>query len=354
MRALQLLVLFLYYITNTNGNCVTFECSLVNLNIRGTDCSKPEGSELNTCQKISLILSNSIVNVKTSPESDFNMLTKLDISGNKLRNLPENFLSNAKELQDLNLGHNMLESLPMTFLKNSPKLKVLRLEGNSLTSIPSAIFQPQLLNLTVDCDCYMARPVMNGILQRCPNVTDCPDYSFKCKLESGWSDVEDFYQEKCGMTNLLAVYIVVPIVILALVAGGVIYYLKQKNKNTADFENKGTADKSPAHVQPHYITRKVETAPTVLNQSRGLGQDYENVFIGHMQTEQPKPFHYLDGKQKQAANSNPMTEEDIYLESDVHEGDQPIYNNTQGVYYSYTKPGPIIKEEEDVYIVPDQ
>lgn len=56
-----------------------------------------------------------------------------------------------------------------------------------------------------------------------------------------------------------------------------------------------------------------------------------------------------------SAHSKQTMEEDPYLESDVCEGNQPIYSNTQGVYYNYGNHGDIgiNKEDDDVYILPD-
>lgn len=60
-------------------------------------------------------------------------------------------------------------------------------------------------------------------------------------------------------------------------------------------------------------------------------------------------------KKKTEAPSKQTMEEDPYLESDVCEGNQPIYSNTQGVYYNYGNHGDIgiNKEDDDVYILPD-
>ncbi|CAI9600466.1 unnamed protein product, partial [Staurois parvus] len=159
----------------------------------------------------------------------------------------------------------------------------------------------------------------------------------------------DYFTENCGSQVFLILYIVLPIVALGLIVGGVTLYLCKK-RNSADFGSKTDTEKSPSHEQPRYMARNMDIMASTSNQ--GPRQEYENVFIGHLQT---KPHDYSKEKCRPEAPSKQTMEEGIYLESDVNEGNQPIYSNTQGVYYNYCNQGDIgiNKEDDDVYILPD-
>ncbi|XP_053558930.1 uncharacterized protein LOC128649600 [Bombina bombina] len=342
MCALLLLAVFLYGVINTNGQCLKPDCQFVD----------PSGRELNctllkwpNCKNTVNLSNKGIEYVEIQTNTTFQSLVNLDISNNKLTHLPEHFLYNAFALKEINLSNNMLKSLPENFLRNSSKLENIRLEGNQLSFIPSSIFHRDLVNITTDCNCKIAGTLIQDKSDLCNNMTKCP--SITCQTASGSSSVDDYYKKECGY--LLILYIAIPIVILVLVIGGVILFVCKRKRKHSDFESKSVTDKSPAHSQPRYMTRNVDSVPTASKSNPR--QDYENVVIGYMQPEQALSYEYPNKSKSQGTNSNNMMEE-IYLESDVN--DQPIYNNTQDVYYNYTDHGPINKEEEDVYIVPDQ
>ncbi|KAM4706644.1 uncharacterized protein O3C94_020071 [Discoglossus pictus] len=352
MCALLQVTIFLCSVAMINGNCLESCHSVEKPSSLGTHCTVLQWSELKNCSLTTLVLSkNSIEIIETSHDSTFKNITHFFMTKNNLKHLPDNFLHDAVDLLSLNLSYNKLISLPTGFLKNSSILKNLSLEGNSLSSIPSSVISPVLESLTVDCECNVARAIIDGMPEHCKNTTDCT-LQVKCQKDSRWYNMSDFYQEECSETNLpLVLYIVVPIVALALIVGGIILYLCHRKKKL-NFVSKSTSDKSPAHSQPRYMTRNVDIAPNTSEELRDPRQDYENVIVGYRQSDQVKSYDYLERPKKKSVNSNDMIEEDIYLESDVN--DQPIYNNTQAVYYSYTEHGPMDKEEDDVYIIPDQ
>ncbi|XP_075706796.1 leucine-rich repeat-containing protein 25 [Rhinoderma darwinii] len=315
-------------------------------------CDKLSGptliwSQFNNCVDV-MLRNKSINDIEISNSSTYSKVTKLDISFNNLRVLPHGFLSTATALQEVHLQGNFLEHLPEMFLQNSSSLHVFRLEGNPLYEIPASVFHVSLVNLTVDCRCTLVSSILvhlNG------NTT-----SAMCQMSSEWTNLKDFYEENCGI-QYLVLYTVLPILVLGLIIGAVALYIWKRRGSSASLENKANADKSPAHGQPRYMSRNMEGTATTL--SPGQRQDYENVFVGELQTTEIKPYDYLENKHEPATHSNKhrVEEDDIYLESDINEGDQPIYSNTQGIYYNYSDAGPMKstnKEEDDVYILPDQ
>ncbi|XP_018412991.1 PREDICTED: uncharacterized protein LOC108787835 [Nanorana parkeri] len=267
--------------------------------------------------------------------------------------LPEKFLSNANALEEIYLGNNNLQQLPENFLSNSSKVRVIQLEGNQLTKVPSSVFHSSLLNLSVDCTCDVASSIMQHLNN---NSTDHSLLSVTCTTSSFTSSlkkVDDFFANNCGSQILLALCIVLPIVALGLIVGRVALYLWKKNNNSTNLGNKSATEQSPSHGQPRYTTRNRDVMTSTPNQ--GLRQDYENVFVGHFETNKTNPHGYSKEQSRQGATSKQTMEEDIYLESDVNDGNQPIYSNTQGVYYNYCDHGGtgINKEDDDVYILPD-
>ncbi|XP_072261128.1 leucine-rich repeat-containing protein 25 [Pyxicephalus adspersus] len=347
MWMLMLAVSFFYTFSDAKEVCNGTKCETL---VNGI-CEPLHWSNFESCENVNLS-NNNIVTI--IPTSNYKLLEKLDLSHNRLAHLPEKFLSTAIALKEINLGNNILEELPENFLSNSSKLQMLKLEGNRITKIPTSVFHSSLLNLSVDCTCDLARSIVqqlntNSTDQSKPFVI-CTTSSITSKFEK----VEEFFARNCGSQSFLVLYIVLPTVALGVIVGGVALYLWKKNNSSANIVSKTSTEKSPSHGQPRYMTRNMDVAASTLNQNPG--QNYENVFVGHFQTNKTKPHEYLTEQSRSGAPIEPTMEEDIYLESDVNEGDQPIYSNTQGVYYNYCDHGNIHinKEEDDVYILPDQ
>ncbi|OCT97716.1 uncharacterized protein LOC108706902 [Xenopus laevis] len=351
MQILLPVTLLLYCLTYANGFCSVKCGQSVTVTENCTELSWSEVSNCSNMQTVN-VTKNSIKHVKTYPNSTYNKLTSLDMSYNSIQILPETFLYDAALLEEVILAHNMISKLPEMFLVNSSALKRLNLVGNPLSSIPTSVFHPSLKYLSINCECTVVQSTMNAN-RFCHNVTEC---SFICQKGSSRFDIEAFYQKECRSV-LLALYIVIPIVAVALLVGGMTYFICSKKRKEANFESNKNADKSPAHGQPRYMTRNMENISPATNQTMHPGKDYENVVIGQWHPDQEKPYTFIEQRRWQAGNRNEMGEDDIYLESDVTDGDQPIYTNTQNVYYSYTESGQMNnmnKEEDDVYILPDQ
>ncbi|XP_077332031.1 leucine-rich repeat-containing protein 25 isoform X2 [Lithobates pipiens] len=344
MWILIMMVIFSNTLCDANEVCNRANCEM---SARQT-CELLQWSNFTSCKYV-ILKNKSIENI--NPASPYTFLQNLDLSYNRLKELPKHFLSDAIAIKEIYLGNNLLEQLPENFLSNSSNLQILQLEGNRLSKIPSSVFHSSLLNLSVECKCDVANSIMQHLND---TLTDHSKLSVTCTSPSHASSFEklgDFIAKNCGSQGYLILYIVLPILALCLIVGGVILYLWKK-KNSVDFGRKTDTEASPSNGQPRYTTRNTNVMGSTSNQ--GPRQDYENVFIGHLQTK-TKPYDYSKEQKNTEAPSKQTMEEDVYLESDVCEGNQPIYSNTQGVYYNYSNHGDIgiNKEDDDVYILPD-
>ncbi|XP_069596701.1 leucine-rich repeat-containing protein 25 isoform X2 [Ranitomeya imitator] len=337
MCAAFMLMIFLYMAVNTKG--VSDQCGKIDsTTLIWSNCHNYSNVTLNN---------KSINEIETNRESYYGNVSILDLSNNKIKVLPDGFLSNAIKLKVVHLQNNNLEGLPQTFLKNSSNLQVLSLEGNQLSTIPASIFHDTLHNLTVDCNCNLVNDLMD-------KINSALIHNASCKSSSESANLQVFYEENCRK-QYVTLYIVLPILVIALIAGGVALYMWKRKTSSSTLQSKSAANMSPVLGQPRYMSTNMETTATTVQP--GQKQDYENVFVGYLPTTETKPYGYGKNEHKTGTHSKPTTEGKIHLESDVYEGDQPIYTNTHGIYYNYTEPrlrNSNSKEEEDVYILPDQ
>ncbi|CAH2293338.1 Hypothetical predicted protein [Pelobates cultripes] len=353
MHTLLYIAVFLCPIIYTNGVCIQFNCSPL-INITNTPYLNCElnWTEISKCINIStLIIRHSNIKDIGKQFHLFKNLEHLEMSHNKLNLLSDYFLHDATALVNLSLNENRLTFLPRNFLNNSKKIKFVNLEGNLLSSIPETIFHQNLSNLTVDCTCKVAQSISHA----CNNNTNCNHTFIQCKLGSTLFDLKEFLQE-CGSAKLMAIYIAVPIALLLLILGTVAYFMYTKIMTSTNLEDKGSPDKSPTHMQPRYTTTNNDSIQQTTTEFSCERREYENVMVaGPTKNNKIKPYEW-HGPEPQGGKRNMEVEEGIYLESDVADGDQPIYSNTQPTYYSYTEPGTMNNEhtEEDVYILPDQ
>ncbi|KAM5148143.1 uncharacterized protein ACMZJ9_011825 [Mantella aurantiaca] len=84
----------------------------------------------------------------------------LYLNNNRLKDLPDGFLSNAPNLKVLRLEDNKLQRLPADFLKASDQIEEIHLSFNDLTSLPVSLLKPSLtklgfLNNSLDCTCAL-------------------------------------------------------------------------------------------------------------------------------------------------------------------------------------------------------
>ncbi|XP_069073005.1 uncharacterized protein [Pleurodeles waltl] len=356
MMVVLALMVLVQVITYANGDCFTnIKCSeKLDLNNMGKNCSKLNWSEFGKCANISeLILSNNnITDIEIYSTSNMKNLSHLDLSFNKLKYLPKEFLFQTKELTKLNLMNNYLLDLPEEFFNASTKLKVLHLEGNPIFSVPNTIIKTNLVNLTVDCRCDITKSIMELFSRSCQNATfnECNKGTFYCKSTNTWLDISVFYTENCHYPRFLAVYISVPLVIVGITAVVVIIVVVRKKTRSTHFEDKSDTNAPQAHTQPRYTSRNVESLPKGGSSNlKTPTKPYENVFIGQLHPPPAGQYECLDRSQQDTRSH--VVDEDYYMQCDTNEGNQPIYGNTEQMYYNYA--GPLNQADDDVYIMPD-
>nr|XP_033812142.1 leucine-rich repeat-containing protein 25 [Geotrypetes seraphini]XP_033812143.1 leucine-rich repeat-containing protein 25 [Geotrypetes seraphini] len=366
MRLLLAVLLMLHNGAFSNGICFNqpILCeSTLNLTNKTQNCQVLNDTEFAQCSNVTeLILShNNIAEIAKSSQIQFSNLVRLDFSFNCLKHLPQDFLSRAVHLQTLNLSNNNLKDLPDGFLENSNKLELLSLERNPLSSIPSSIFKASLKNLSVDCRCDIVGHIVNIILQQCAanniSSSNCMNPFFRCVTSSlQWSTLRDFYEKQCSRTSLLALYICLPIVVVGILGGIAAYCFMKRRKVGTDFPTKeASSDLSPSHGQPRYTTRNMgglsQAGP---QQVQAPSKEYENVFVGPLQSEPIGQYECLDRKKQQQGpkSRKQPPDEDYYMNPDANGGDQPIYCNAQSAFYSNASSSNM--DDDDVYIVPDK
>lgn len=350
------LVVLIQVITYTNGNCFPnlFCGEELKLNNMGKNCRSLNWTEFDTCVNTSeLILSNNnITQIEGYPKTNIKKLSHLDLSFNKLKHLPKGFLFQAKELMKLNLMNNYLLDLPEDFFNASTKLKILHLEGNPISSVPNSIIKTNLANLTVDCRCDVTKSIVELFSRSCQNATfnECNKGKFYCKSTNDWLDINIFYTENCHSQRFLAAYISIPLVLVGIIAVVVIIVVVRKKRKLTTFEDKSDINASQAQTQPRYTSRNVESLPKEgLSNFKTPSKPYENVFIGQLHPPPAGQYECLDRSQRDTRSH--IAEEEYYMQCDTSEGNQPIYGNTEQMYYNYA--GPQNQPDDDVYIMPD-
>ncbi|XP_044311891.1 uncharacterized protein LOC123036609 [Varanus komodoensis] len=255
---------------------------------------------------------------------------ELDLSDTMLRSLPPRLLANAVALQWLSLAGNALKELPPQIFKNTPRLTSLQLPRTPLSLLPT--LGHCLGTLTVDCACGVAGSIRH-YCQNCSLETAC-----RCASPGGLLNATDFFARRCrGPPPGVYAAAVLPVVALLLVAG-LAYFLIQKRRKATFAQDKRTSPGSEgAHGQPRYIQHASPQGDAARG-AAGDTSDYANIFL-----EQPQGARVRHGGQH-SCPPGPL------------EGEQPVYANTQDLYYNYCGPVGNSPEalEEELYIIPDK
>ncbi|XP_078280108.1 uncharacterized protein LOC144607261 [Rhinoraja longicauda] len=259
-------------------------------------------------------------------------LTSLSLEGCGISRMI-NFSTNTM-LKELNLKHNNLMDLPQALLESFPKLKELNLIRNPLATIPLNLIKK--VNVTFTCSCDF----LEDVIRKCKEAVNCTQGfldSLTCTTPSNDTQllaIHNYYNAECS--DLLAVYILVPVlcVVVIAVVVAVLVLVKYRSKLGAHFAptpSKRQSVNSTDQGQQRYSSAADWKDPAAMSQ--GAHNNYENVFMGAS-----------PNTRKQQA-----TDETYYLESDAA---CEVYQNEQPVYCNYS--GAVAKEEDDVYIIADQ
>lgn len=183
-------------------------------------------------------------------------------------------------LEELDLSYNRLRELPAGFFANATALRRLQLEGNPLTAVPRSAFQPSLRHLVVPCRC----DVVGSVLAPCTCAQPgCAVPWCQCfASHHGPFNVTDFHSQQCrGSAGLVAgLTAAAGVVVVLLLVAAVVYHRRRKAGSV------GWGERKPATAQgqPHYISRASEIGAAgagggAAGAGGGAAPDYENVFV---------------------------------------------------------------------------
>ncbi|XP_032992786.1 leucine-rich repeat-containing protein 25-like, partial [Lacerta agilis] len=260
----------------------------------------------------------------------------LDLSQNNLRSLPDGFLSRAAKLRKLRLSDTGLLELPPQFFANASRLQELRLEKNALRSVPTGAFHGCLEKLGVDCQCPVARSVLS-YCQNCSAETECHCFTSEGRAQN----VTSFHAKQCqGMPGSLYAAILMPIIAVVLLAGLAYFLIRRKRTAAISHDKRGSTASEGVHGQPRYISHS--------------GPQGDGGHVGHANYENID--HGAGARQGKRRASKPSASRlsPEGPDPDAPHDDQPVYANTQDLYYNYRGGPPSGNAEDDIYIVPDQ
>ncbi|KAM9265455.1 leucine-rich repeat-containing protein 25 [Morus bassanus] len=264
-------------------------------------------------------------------------LKELDLSYNRLRELPAAFLSQARGLQRLQLQHNQLRELPADFFANATALQSLWLDGNPLPAVPPTAFQASLSFLAVPCRCDVVGSVLAPCTCSQPNCT-VP----RCHCLMSHDNVlnaTDFHARECWRNVGLIAGLAgaASVVAVLLVVTAVVCYRRRKVAATAASVGWDKRESTTAHGQPRYISRDTEIGTT----DAATMLDYENIFVTPCTT-QAATQGWTPGWQEKRYSPQVPVDDDYFLESEDASRDQPIYANMQN------------HGQDSIYIIPGQ
>ncbi|XP_051625244.1 leucine-rich repeat-containing protein 25 [Manacus candei] len=238
-------------------------------------------------------------------------------------------------LKELDLSYNRLRELPEGLFTQAEALSTLRLEGNPLSAVPPDAFHPALTSLSVSCRC----DVVGTVLAPCAHPATRWCRCFTSPQEP--LNVTEFHGRECGGGAGLVGGVAGAVAAVAgLVAVGAALVCYRRSRAGAAVAGAGWGKQDPgAGVrQPQYVSRDDGIGTNEVAEVADV-PDYENVFVSPGTAPATKQGRAPGWKEQRYSPQVPE-DENYFLESEADPGDQPIYANTLG-------------PTEDVYIIPD-
>lgn len=152
------------------------------------------------------------------------VLKKVYLNNNRLRCLPNNFLSSQPRLTEVDLSENVIQDLPDGFLQGSENLRNLYLQGNELNFLPGSILQnPRLQKLELDgnpwdCSCLLLEALEEG--KKVNKTTKLEDLVGRLTCVSpgyltGRTVLSVSLRDVCHTAGLTALFIFLPLITLS-------------------------------------------------------------------------------------------------------------------------------------------
>lgn len=90
---------------------------------------------------------NKISNLPDGFFLGLNALWDIKLGNNRIQTMPENSIAELQELRSIDLKNNRLTDLPENFFSGKPELVKIKMEGNQFTKVPKIAHLPSLRNL---------------------------------------------------------------------------------------------------------------------------------------------------------------------------------------------------------------
>ncbi|XP_071347035.1 leucine-rich repeat and transmembrane domain-containing protein 2 [Trachinotus anak] len=196
------------------------------LNYSGSSVSHVRWSMFTNGTNIeTLDLSNCNISSVDMNDKEASTLQKVYLGQNTLTKLPREFLASQPSLREVDLSGNLLQELPEGFLQDSDNLQELYLQGNKLRFLPGSVLQkPSLQRLEVegnpwDCSCVLLEALEEG--KKANRTTKLQDLlgNFTCvspRHLAGRTVWSVRLSDVCRPAGLTALFIVLPLLILAV------------------------------------------------------------------------------------------------------------------------------------------
>uniref|UniRef100_A0A3B4TT46 LRRCT domain-containing protein n=1 Tax=Seriola dumerili TaxID=41447 RepID=A0A3B4TT46_SERDU len=226
-----------------------------------------------------LDLSNCNISSVDASSKEASTLQKVYLGHNRLMELPREFLAGQPSLREVDLSGNLLQELPEGFLQDSDNLQKLYLQGNRLRFLPGSVLQkPSLQRLEVegnpwDCSCLLLEAVEEG--RRANRTAKLQDLlgnltCFSPSHLAGRTVWSVRLSDVCRPAGLTALFIVLPLLILAILVLCWCCGRKRKKKDAPVFSTSKKKD-SGCNGQKH--RSKQRPAAAEQNKAKNCGSE---------------------------------------------------------------------------------
>ncbi|KAF5910518.1 leucine-rich repeat-containing protein 25 [Diceros bicornis minor] len=252
--------------------------------------------------------------------------TCLNFSGQGL-SLPQNQSLQAPSLGILDLSGNRLQELPLLFFAHLGKLRVLDVTRNPLDRVDRALAERCDLDLKADCLCFLA----SWREFRQDNCSDQPPLQCLHADSGTWHNASAFLEGSCppGLAPVtIGALVASGSLLLGLAIAGSVLAWRLRRRWTSSSQGLGKTQaaqggpRPSSGRQPRYSSRGLSPKPSEGTLPRSSTPDYENVFVG-----QPDAGH-----QWAEYRAHPSEDSSFYMNYEgLDPASQPVYCNLQSL-----------------------
>uniref|UniRef100_A0A8C3XA44 Leucine rich repeat containing 25 n=1 Tax=Catagonus wagneri TaxID=51154 RepID=A0A8C3XA44_9CETA len=252
--------------------------------------------------------------------------TCLNFSGQNLSWLPQNQSLRARSVVLLDLSGNRLRELPASFFALLGELTILDVTNNPLARVDGALAKLCHLNLKADCSCalfswHRVRP------DNCSSQLPLQCLDVATSTWRNLSALEVDCPPGLSAATVGAVAASGSLVLLLAIAGPMLAWrLRRRRVDSGRGLGKTWAaqdgPRSGSGRQPRYSSRALNPKPPAATLSRASTPDYENMFVG-----QPAA-----GRQWAEHRAHPSEDSNFYMTYEsLQQDSQPVYCNLRSL-----------------------